>query len=112
MADRPGKLDQRITFKQESRNPDGAGGFTREWVDIAVTPTMWAAVRAKTGNEKYGADRVDAEAGYIFTIRNRGDLDERNAINWNGRRFNIRFVHELSNRPMYMEIEADQGVAL
>lgn len=112
MTDRPGKLDQRITFKAESRNDDGLGGAVRGWVNIPVTPTVWASVRAKSGRERFDIDRVDAEAGYVFTIRNRADIDERNVIEWNGRRFNIRFVRQLSNRPLYMEIEADQGVAL
>lgn len=112
MSDRPGKLDQRITFKRESRNDDGAGGVLREWVDVDTVPTVWSSVTSKSGSERFNADRVDAEAGYIFTVRNRSDIDERNVIDWNGRRFNIRFVHDLSNRPMYMDIEADQGVAV
>lgn len=110
--DRPGRLDQRITFKYESRNPDGLGGSVKAWVDVAENPTVWSSVRAKAGRERFDLDRVDAEAGYVFTIRNRSDIDERNVIDWRGRRFNIRFVRQLSNRPMYMEIEADQGVAL
>ena len=112
MADKPGKMDQRITFKAESRNEDGLGGAVKGWVNVDVNPTVWASVKAKTGGERYDIDRVDAEAGYIFTIRNRADVDERNVIEWNGRRFNIRFVRQLANRPLYMDIEADQGVAI
>jgi SPP1 family predicted phage head-tail adaptor len=108
----PGQLDQRITFKAESRNDDGLGGAVRGWTDIPVTPTVWAAVRAKSGRERFDTDRVNAEAGYVFTIRNRADIDERNVIVWNSRQFNIRFVRQLSNRPLYMEIEADQGAAI
>jgi len=112
MADMPGKLDQRITFQEESRNDDGGGGVIRAWVNIPVNPTVWASVRAKTGRERLATDRVDAEAGYVFTVRNRTDLTEKNIIIWNGRKLNIQFIKSLSARPMYLEIEADQGVAL
>lgn len=108
----PGKIDQRITFQQESRNDDGGGGVDVAWVNVASNPTVWAGVKAKTGRESIGSDRVEAEAGYIFTVRNRSDIDETKIIVWKNRKFNIRFVHELSDRPMYMTIEADQGVAL
>lgn len=108
----PGQLDQRITFKRESRSNDGIGGSVRVWVDVDSVPTVWAAVRAKSGRERYDIDRVDAEAGYVFVIRSRSDIDERNAIDWNGRRFNIRFVRNVGGRPLYMEIDADQGVAI
>lgn len=111
MADKPGKMDQRITFQRESRNDDGGGGVSREWVDVAINPTAWASVRAKTGRERVGADRIEADAGYIFTVRTRDDISENNSITWNGRRFNIRFVANVGGRPLYMDIEADQGAA-
>jgi SPP1 family predicted phage head-tail adaptor len=108
----PGKLDQRITFQQESRNDDGGGGVDVAWVNVAVNPTVWAKVKAKTGRESMGADRIEAESGYDFTVRNRSDIDETNIIIWKNRRFNIRFVKIDSERPLYLVIEADKGVAL
>jgi SPP1 family predicted phage head-tail adaptor len=112
MSDIPGKLDQRITFQEESRNDDGGGGVIREWINVSVNPTVWASVRAKSGRESLATDRIDAEAGYVFKIRNRADLTEKNIILWNGRKFNITFVQAVSGRPLYLEIEADQGVAI
>jgi len=109
----PGKLDQRITFQYKSRTPDEGGGASIAWVNIPGVHTVWASVRALKGRERIGAgERVEAEAGYLFTIRNRSDISEKNIILWNGRKFNIRFVRDLSDRPLYMEIEADQGVAI
>lgn len=111
-SDKPGKLDQRITFQEESRNDDGGGGAVRAWVNVASNPTVWAHVRAKTGRERVDADRVDADAGYVFTVRNRSDITEKNIILWNSRKLNIRFIRNLAHKPLYLEIEADQGVAL
>lgn len=109
---KPGKLDKRITLQAESRVADAAGGVALTWANISTNPTVWANVRALSGRERVGADRVEAEAGYLFTIRNRSDITEKNVIVWNSRTFNIKFVRDLENRPLYIEIETDQGVAV
>ena len=107
---KPGKLDQRITFQEEVETPDTMGGASLSWEDVSNNAKVWANVRALRGRERVGADRIEAEAGYLFTIRNRSDITEKNIIVWNGRQFNIRFVRDLESRPLYMEIETDTGV--
>ena len=103
-----GSLDQRVTFKREVRTPDGMGGATVEWQDIA---TLWAMVRPMTGRERERTNRVDAEMMYVIKIRNREDLTEKDIAEWRGRTLNLRAVKYAGPREMYLEIDAELGVA-
>ena len=106
-----GQLDQRITFQASTGVSDGAGGITTGWSDFAATPTVWAAVKAKSGGEAFADDRTNATATYSFTIRNRSDIDERHRIVWGGEAYNIRNVLRIGGRELFLVIEAERGVA-
>jgi len=108
---RPGQLTQRITFQGETRTPDGAGGSTISFGDIATTPTVWADVFAIRGNETDAEGRLNAAGLYKFTIRNRDDINEKHQIVWNAETYNIRNVRRMGGRDMYLVIEAERGVA-
>lgn len=103
-----GSLDQRVTFKREVRTPDGMGGATVEWQEIA---TVWAMVRPMSGRERERAGRVDAERMYVIKIRNREDLTEKDIAEWRGRTLNLRAVKYAGPREMYLFIDAEMGVA-
>ena len=107
----PGKMDQRITFQVATATPDGAGGSTLAWGNIATTPTVWAHVRGNTGRELMEQERMNATATTSFWIRNRDDIDERNAILWQGERYNIRHILRQGGRELYVKIVAERGVA-
>lgn len=110
MTYRTGELDQRITFQLRQSVPDGMGGNTDTWVDIANTPTVWAHARTKGGREVTQYDRVNAEAGYLFVIRNRSDILESYRILWDGEPFNIVTAKKPKGRALYLEIDAERGV--
>ncbi|MAM61057.1 head-tail adaptor protein [Maritimibacter sp. UBA3975] len=42
-------LNRQLTLEKPQDIPDGAGGFTRTWVNLG---TLWADVRAGTGRER------------------------------------------------------------
>lgn len=108
---RPGQLDQRITLKRvTARQPDGMGGFTETETTLA---TVWANVTPGGGTETTEAARVNATAGATFTIRNRPDLalTASDRIEWEGRRYNIRVPEYQGRRAMYLDIQAEAGVA-
>lgn len=108
---RSGELDQRITFQKRSSVPDGMGGSTTTWVNVGTLDTVWAHVRAKSGREVTEFDRVNAQASQLFVIRKRNDILESYRILWDGEAFNIRHIPKPKTRAMYMEIEAERGVA-
>lgn len=106
-----GNLDQRITFQAQARTPDGAGGSTLAFADVAPDPTVWASVFAIRSNETDTEGRLNAAGLYKFTVRNRSDINETHRIVWNSETYNIRNVKRMGGRELYLEIEAERGVA-
>lgn len=110
MTYRAGELDQRITFQELIKTPDGLGGNTHTWSTVQGSDT-WALVRSKNGREVTEFDRVNAEAGYLFVIRNRQDIQDSYRIMWDCEPFNIRVRRQPKKRALYLEIDAERGVA-
>jgi SPP1 family predicted phage head-tail adaptor len=106
-----GRMDERVTLQRRVETPDGAGGVTRAWADLAVNPVVWAHVGAKGGREGLNEGRIDATRAVVFTIWNRTDVDETCRILWGGSAFNIRAVLRASSREAKLAIEAERGVA-
>lgn len=106
-----GHLDQRITFQGVVDTPNGAGGFSSAWGDIATTPTVWAAVKPLMGREVSQESGDAATAEYKFTIRYRDDISEINRIVWNGENYNIRRVERTSQRDLFTVVIAERGVS-
>lgn len=111
MTYRTGELDQRITFQKRVNTPDGMGGSSFEWQDIAELSSVWAHARVRGGKETTQFDRVNAEANYLFVIRNRPDILSDYRIVWDGELFNIRHIAKPKTRDLYLEIEGERGVA-
>lgn len=111
MTYRTGELDQRVTFQERVNTPDGMGGSSFEWVDIAELSSVWAHARVKSGREVTEFDRVNAEASYLFVVRNRPDIKADYRIVWDGEVFNIRHIAKPKTRALYLEIEGERGVA-
>jgi len=108
MAYRVDELDQRITFQRQTLTSDGQGGATKSWATLA---TVWALARARSGTEVAKMARVEATALYLFVVRYRADLRESDRIVWGGVNFNIRAINGNSARRLYLEIDAERGVA-
>lgn len=109
--DKIGSLDQRITLQSLTRAPDGMGGSSSAWTNISGCATVWASARPGSAREALASDRVNAGGLYVFTIRNRDDLNEADRIVWRGENYNIRAVRRRGGRELYLEIEAERGVA-
>ncbi len=109
-----GKLDQRITFQNETRVVDGGGGHETVFADLSENPTVWAEVVPDTGRETQRAQQVQDSVTYRITIRRRADLAAKMQIVWKtnaNKLLNIRAVKDIGGRSMYTEILADEGRA-
>lgn len=104
---RPGELDQRIEIIRVTTAADGQGGYTRS---ESTFKTLWAHVRPRGGREQREHGKVEADATYIFTVRFRSDLTEKDIIRWNGDDYNIRNLLPRTTRSLYLEIEGERGV--
>lgn len=109
MAYHTGELTERVTFKREVRVDDGMGGSRSEWQDIA---TRWALVRPMSGRERLAADKVEANANYLIVVRAPCDVQENDIAVWKDRELNVRFVKRRGTRALFLEIEAEMGVAV
>lgn len=111
MTYRAGELDQRITFQKRVKTPDNMGGYAFDWVNIDTLSNVWAHARPRSGTERAQFDQVNAEARYLFVVRNRQDIKEEYRIIWDGELFNIRYIPKPKTRALYLEIEGERGVA-
>ena len=106
----PGDLTELMSLSRRTRTPDGSGGFRSSSDEYA---RVRASVRPLYGSERFTSDRLEAQAGYLVTIRNRPDVREEDTLRWHqqDRSLNIRFVRRQSARSLYLELETDMGVA-
>lgn len=109
MTFRPGELDQRVTVSRKVMTVDTMGGYTKTW---SVLGDFWAHVRPLSGNESAKYDSVQAEARYLFVFRNGIDIQDDDLLTWQTESFNIRVRRQPKNRALYLEVEAERGVAL
>ena len=105
---RPGELDQLIAIEEQVLTPNGSGGNSVAW---QTKGDIWALVRPLSGKEVTDYERVNAEARYLFVVRYPADITDSDRIIWEGTAFNIRVRKAPKGRDLYMQIEAERGVA-
>jgi len=98
-----------VVFQRETQTADGMGGVTSSWAAISDSPTR-GNVKALSGSERYASDRVEATARLRVVVRYFSGLTEKDAIEIDGRRHNIRFINNLEFRNQWLVIDVDQGV--
>lgn len=104
----PGEMNERIQIIRETRASDGAGGQT---LTLSTLASVWAHVRPRSGREMERFDRINASAMYLFVIRYRTDVEESDRILWKGEFYNVRYIAQGTGRNLYLEIDAERGVA-
>ena len=104
-----GELDQEIGIYRWTKTPDGQGGFTKSPV---LQHSLMAKVRHKGGGEQFKFEKVESIAIVTFVIRNLGlDIREDDYILWQNVQYNIRAQLDTGARDLYLEIDAERGVA-
>lgn len=103
-----GQLRERITIQQAVETPDGGGGSSVVWTDLA---TLWAEVRPLSGRERLQAQQIEASVDYRVTIRYRSDVDAGMRVVWGALTMNIRAVYNEDRKRKYLTLDAESGVA-
>ncbi len=106
-----GPLDQRITFQSRTQSDDGGGGKIDVWANFETDPTVWADAIPLYGKEGVEDGAFNASGAWVFKVRNRQDVTERDRILWNGEAYNIQRIMRRGARELYLTIEAVRGVA-
>lgn len=106
-----GQLDQLVTLQARTETADGGGGVSVTWANFAADATVWADPQPLYGKEGVEDGAFNASGAWLFRIRNRTDVTERDRIIWNGEPYNISRVMRRGGREQYLMIEAVRGVA-
>lgn len=104
-----GKKRHRITFQEEVRVPDGAGGFSSDWQDIAADPVMWADIEPVKSEKTMLFSQLGQMVTHRIRIRHREDISSRLRVIKGSRIFRIRTVIDAQERGRWLEILAEEG---
>lgn len=104
-----GMLRHSVFIQRLHKIPDGAGGWIKEWVSIG---SSFAFVRAQNGNERFGADRLNAEVRYKAVIRWRNDISTADRIIFEEKAYQIRSIIDVEFRKKFLDLDLESGVAV
>ncbi len=104
-----GEFRQQIKIERETLTTDTLGGQT---VALSTIYDGWALARPLSGSERSEHGKLQAQAGYMFVIRNVVEIRENDRITWDGQTYNIRSINTRGAQAMYVEMAAERGVAL
>ena len=96
---RPGRLRKRLDLETPVDTPDGAGGFTRNWVSGATLSADIVPVRAN--DVEFG----EGHAGLVthrIIIRGRSDIASGDRFRLGARIFEIRAIHDRDEDGRYL----------
>jgi SPP1 family predicted phage head-tail adaptor len=99
----PGMLNRRLALEAPVETPDGAGGVTRSYQEIA---TLWAAVEPVAARGEVVAIQSGQTITHRIVIRRRADISTRHRLRDGGRVFRIVTVRERDRR--FLEIQAEE----
>lgn len=105
-----GMLREPVAFTRAALASDGAGGQTETWAAIAGTPTRGSVI-PQGGGERYQADRVDGVQSYRIVTRYSAALRVGDRVTVRSQALNIRALRNVEMRNMWLEIDAEAGVA-
>ncbi len=107
------RLTRRLDLEERQNVPDGAGGFSVEWVRLG---TLWAEVDARSGRENQVAGRDLPLTAYRIIVRaapvgapSRPKADQR--LREGTRVFSILAVAEHDTGGRYLTCYAEEGSA-
>ena len=105
-----GMLRTPCQFQRKTRTPDGSGGWSEAWTNIAGAATR-CSFKALSGGERFQAQRAEATTRNRIVVRYFSDLTEVDRVVIAGRRYNITFINNVELRNRWLEIDLSGGVA-
>lgn len=102
-----GDLRHLLTLQEEIRTPDGGGGFTVAWQNIAQSPKIYASITSLSGNEQLSQQQLATIVSCRMIIRFRDDITARMRLTDGKRFFNILSVKDADGTGIYLDIIAE-----
>lgn len=101
MSGKPiGRLRHRLILEQSVPTPDGGGGVTLTWVQVAQ---IWGALEPLSGRERVEAGRIAGRHMYDITIRHRGDVKLSMRFALGTRIFHILSAEDVDGRGRWLK---------
>jgi len=101
-------LWQTVTFQSKTRTPDGMGGYTDTWSDLA---TVSAGIIYTSGGEKYENMRVTADPAMQLIVQSVDDLTPECRAVIGAQEFNITFVNDFERRGYWDVVTLESGAS-
>jgi len=101
-----GEMKHRISLQEAVLTPDGGGGFSTIWQDIAAVPDIYAAIVPLSGSEQLKYHQLEATVSHRITIRYRTDVSPAMRILHNDMAFQIISVIDRGGLNTYLDILA------
>ncbi len=105
----PGELNGRITLQQETKVPDGQGGYETVYMTRAA---VWAKLMALTAKTVDQYEQLTPEILYRIIIRYRRDVAVTDRIQYGSREFEqIGPPVDIEEKHAYLRLECREVVA-
>lgn len=106
-----GQLRKRVTFEEEVRISDGAGGYASQW---QWPVTVWGAIMPERGRERLQSGRLESPVAGILRVRSSAQLrtvKESHRVTIDGVPYQIRSIVNPDSRGKYLDMVVERGVA-
>lgn len=98
-----GKLRHKMSLQQQVLTPDGGGGFTASWQEVAE---IYADIAELTGGESLDAGQLAAVTPCRITILYRGDVTPAQRLATGSRIYDIVSARDPDGSKAWLEIIA------
>ena len=95
-----GALRHRFTLEQTSLTPDGGGGVTESWVQVAQ---LWGQLTPLSGRERVEASRIAGRHMYDISLRYRSDVEPAMRFRLGTRIFHILSIEDVDARGQWLK---------
>lgn len=94
-----GALRHRLIIERSVRTPDGGGGVSENWVQLAE---VWAAIEPLSGVERVEAARLTGRHMYEIRMRYRSDVEPAMRFALGDRLFHILSLEDVGARGRWL----------
>lgn len=95
----PGSLRAELSLQANTLLPDGMGGHTQDWAEIA---TVFARIEPVSATSRFGADQTVETVTHRITLRWRNGVAAGMRFVRQGRNFDIVAVHDPDDTGRYI----------
>ena len=107
----PGELNRKVTVYKEDLSPDGGGGQLDKWKTKAgwiKVCDVWASLRPASEKAVAFAGQWQVEVTHTVLVRFTDKIKEKYAIDYQGRRMDIRTIRNLDEADQYLQLLCEE----